>query len=247
MVRLDGAIDPADTDRIRAAIWAHLGRKLGAAEDDPTTWPSGWLPISWKSLKRNRAFDVVVANPSVRDALDVIFEQTGWQASRSGAQVLFTLPADGPWTLPDGWHMDGGFERPTWPTFGVKIFTLVGDVGPCGGGTMVLPGVHHLVDRYRSTFEHPPGGGKDNWRPFLRRHPPLGELLQGATMPDGGRSMVERTFAVDGVDVQVQELRGAPGDVVITHLHVFHTVSPNTGTVPRQMVANTVFAGTPGA
>ena len=104
---------------------------------------------------------------------------------------------------------------------------------------------HHLVDRYRSTFEHPPGSGKDNWRPFLRRHPPLGDLLRGATMPDGGRSMVDRTLDVDGHDVEVRELRGAAGDVVITHLHVFHTVSPNTGPAPRQMLANTVFAGAP--
>ena len=47
-------------------------------------------------------------------------------------------------------------------------------LGPGGGGTMLLPGSHRLVDHYRSTFETPPAGGKANWHPFLRRHPPLG-------------------------------------------------------------------------
>jgi ectoine hydroxylase-related dioxygenase (phytanoyl-CoA dioxygenase family) len=127
----------------------------------------------------------------------------------------------------------------------VKVFTLVDEVGPCGGGTMLLPGVHHLVDRYRTTFDRPPAGGKANWQPFLRQHPPLGDLLRGATMADGGRSMVDRRLGVDGVDVEVVELRGEPGDVWITHLHVFHTASPNTSTAPRQMLANAIFAADP--
>jgi hypothetical protein len=43
-----------------------------------------------------------------------------------------------------------------------------------------------------------------------------------------------------GVPVQVVELTGPPGDVVITHLHVFHARSPDTGTVPRLMPAKEV-------
>jgi hypothetical protein len=163
-----------------------------------------------------------------------------------GVQVLFSLPVAGPWVLPDGWHMDCGFEQATWPVFAVKLFAVVDDLGPFGGGTMLLPGVHHLVERYRAGFDRPPGGGKDNWRPFLRRHPPLDELLQGSTRADGGRGLVDQRLAVEGVDVDVTEVRGAPGDVVITHLHVFHTASPNTGADPRQMVAKAVFARPPG-
>jgi hypothetical protein len=37
------------------------------------------------------------------------------------------------------------------------------------------------------------------------------------------------------VPVQVVELTGSPGDVVVTHLHVFHARSPNSGSVPRLM------------
>ena len=87
-----------------------------------------------------------------------------------------------------------------------------------------------------------PGGGKANWHPFLRRHPPLGDLLRGAARLDRGRSMVGDRYEVDGVPVDVVELTGAPGDVVITHLHVFHCGPPNTSDSPRYMLGKGALA-----
>src|SRR5204862_93747 len=116
------------------------------------------------------------------------------------------------------------------------------DVGPCGGGTMLLPGSHRVVERYRAGFETPPGAGGRNWQPFIRRNPPLDELLRGAELPDRGRGLVGKRLDVDGIPVDVVELTGAPGDVVITHLHVFHSASANTSDTPRQMLGKAVFA-----
>jgi ectoine hydroxylase-related dioxygenase (phytanoyl-CoA dioxygenase family) len=107
---------------------------------------------------------------------------------------------------------------------------------------MLLPGSHRVVESYRATFETPPGGGKQNWHPFLRRHPPLGDLLRGAAQPEGGRAMVGARYDIDGVPVDVVELTGSPGDVVLTHLHVFHSVAPNTTTTPRRMLGKAVLA-----
>jgi hypothetical protein len=45
---------------------------------------------------------------------------------------------------------------------------------------------------------------------------------------------------IDGVPVRVVELTGSPGDVVITHLHIFHARSPDTGTAPRLMLGKEV-------
>jgi len=227
---------------MRDVVWRYAERKLGLRPGDRSSWPTGWLPISWKGLRRNRAFDVLIDNPPVTGALDAIFGAAGWQRPKPGVQVLFTLPGTGPWSLPDGWHMDCGFERPTWPVFAVKLFGFFGDVGPCGGGTMLLPGSHRLVDRHRSTFETPPSAGKANWHPFLRRYPPLGDLLAGATRSDLGRSMVGERYEVEGVPVDVVELTGAPGDVVVTHIHVFHSGSPNTTDSPRCMLGKGVLA-----
>jgi hypothetical protein len=54
--------------------------------------------------------------------------------------------------------------------------------------------------------------------------------------------MVGRRYEIEGVPVDVVELTGAPGDVVITHLHVFHSSSPNTSDAPRQMLGKPVLA-----
>lgn len=245
VVRLDRAFGEDAAARLREVVWRYAERKTGVIVADRSTWPQTRLTLSWKGLKRNRAFDVLLGAPAVTAALDAIFGPAGWQRPKPGAQVLFNLPEPGPWELPDGWHMDCGFERPTWPVFAVKLFAFFGTVEPCGGGTMLLPGSHRLVDRYRSTFDEPPAGGKANWQPFLRRHPPLGDLLNGATRPDRGRSIVGERHEIEGVPVDVVELTGSPGDVVLTHLHVFHTGSPNTSDTPRQMLGKTVLAASP--
>jgi hypothetical protein len=243
VVRLDGAFSAVAAARIADIVWGYANRRVGVVRAEPSSWSRGWLPISWKGLKRNRAFDVFLDNPSVVAAFDAIFGPETWTRPKPGVQVLFSLPGAGPWTMPDGWHMDCGFEQPAWPVPAVKAFGFFGDVGPCGGGTLLLAGSHRLVDAYRSASDEPPGGGKANWQQFLRRHPPLGDLLTAGARSDHGRSLVGERFDVEGVPIEVLELTGRPGDVVLTHLHVFHCASPNTTDVPRQMLAKTVPAG----
>jgi hypothetical protein len=94
--------------------------------------------------------------------------------------------------------------------------TIIGHSPRPPGGTMLLPGTHRLVDRYR---EGPPalaGAGKENWLPFMRHHPWLARLLDGANLPDHGRPLVGAAGEIDGVPVQVVELTGSPGNVVVT-------------------------------
>ena len=184
---------------------------------------------------------MLVDNPAVTGALNAVFGAAGWQPPKPGAQVLVNLPEAGPWSLPDGWHMDAGFERPTWPVFAVKLFALFGDVVPVAAAPCCCRG------RTGSSTGTGPGsssrrGGEGQLAPFLRRHPPLGDLLTGAARADLGRSIVGERYEVDGVPIDVVELTGAPGDVVITHIHVFHSVSPNTGDTPRQMLGKGVLA-----
>jgi hypothetical protein len=136
--------------------------------------------------------------------------------------------------------MDCGFEQAAWPLRSVKLFAFFGEVGARGGGTMLLPGTHRLVDRYREGLPTPAGAGKENWRSFMRHHPWLARLLDGAGLPEHGRTLVGAAGEIDGVPVQVVELTGSPGDVVVTHLHVFHARSPDTGTVTRLMLGNQI-------
>jgi hypothetical protein len=240
VVRLQGAFAPEQAAAMREAVWRHAERQAGLHPGDPASW-AGSPVVNWQGLKRDPAFTPLADNQSVSDALDVIFGVRGWQRPRAGAQILFSLPEPGPWMLPDAWHIDCGFEQATWPVRSVKLFAFFGEVSPRGGGTMLLPGTHRLVNRYREGLPtSSAGAGKENWRPFMRHHPWLARLLDGAGLPDHGRSLVGAAGEVDGVPVQVVELTGSPGDVVVTHLHVFHARSPNTGTVPRLMLGKEI-------
>jgi hypothetical protein len=239
VVRIGGAFTAEQAAAMRDAVWRHAERQAGLRPGDPASWAASAV-LSWKGLKRHPAFGSLVDNQPVTDALDQIFGTGGWQRPRPGAQILFSLPEPAPWVLPDGWHMDCGFENATWPVRSVKLFAFIGEVGPRGGGTMLLPGTHRLMDRYREGLAAPAGAGKENWRPFMRHYPWLARLLDGAGLPDHGRPLVGQAGEIDGVPVQVVELTGSPGDVVVTHLHVFHTRSPNTSAVPRLMLGKEI-------
>jgi hypothetical protein len=239
VVHLPGAFTADQAAAMRNAMWQHAERRAGIRPADPASW-AGSPVLSWQALSRDPVFRPLVDNDAVRDALDMIFAADGWQRPRPGAQILFSLPEAGPWVLPDGWHIDCGFDRATWPVPSVKLFAFVGEVGPRGGGTMVLPGTHRLVDRYREALPAPVGAGKENWQAFMRRHQWLARLLDGADLPDHGRALVGAAGEIDGVPVQVVELTGSPGDVVLTHRHVFHARSPDTGDAPRLMLGKEI-------
>ena len=84
VVRLDRAFSADAAARIRDVVWRYADRKLGLQRADPSSWPAGWLPISWKGLKRDHAFDVVIDNPDVTTAFDTIFGPSGWQRPKPG-------------------------------------------------------------------------------------------------------------------------------------------------------------------
>ena len=245
VIRLDGAFNIESAERIQSSVWSYAEAKAGVRRSDRSTWPSGALPIGWKGLDRDHILDAMAGSPMVHRALDAIFGTGGWKPPRRGARILVTMPSEGPWsTVDSGWHMDRGFERPTWPVFAVTLFAFFGEVGPRGGGTLLLPGSHRVVDRYRAGFETPPAAGKQGWLSFMRANPPLDELLRGGTKPDlhSGPEVVGKRLDVDGIPVDVVELTGSPGDVVITHMHMFHSASANTSDTPRQMLRKVVGA-----
>jgi hypothetical protein len=237
VVPIPSAFTAGQAAAMRDAIWQHAERQAGLRPTDPAGW-AGSPVVNWQALSRDAVFRPLADNPAVADALDAIFGAGGWRRPRPGAQILFSLPEPGPWVMPAGWHMDCGFDHATWPAPAVKLFGFAGEVGPAGGGTMVLAGTHRLVDRYRQALPAPVGAGKENWLAFMRHHPWLARLLDGADRPDHARP--GDAAEIDGVPVEVMELTGSPGDVVLTHLHVFHARSPATGAAGRLMLGKEI-------
>ena len=115
VVRLQGAFAAEQAAGMQEAVWRYAERQAGLRPGDPASW-AGSPVLNWQGLKRSPAFRPLADNQSVSDALDVVFGAGGSQRPQPGAQILFSLPEPGPWVLPDTWHMDCGFEQPTWPS-----------------------------------------------------------------------------------------------------------------------------------
>jgi hypothetical protein len=241
VVVLRGAFDAHAADAIRDTVWRHVHRRTPIRLDDSTTWTGPRVPVSFKALKGRAVFAPLVGNAAVQSALDPVFGPGEWRPPpQPRAQILVTLPSPGPWVLPTGWHMDCGFEQPTWPVPSVKLFAFFGEVGPAGGGTLLLAGSHRLVDRYRPTLPPGTGGNLTTWGRLLRQDPWLDELRRGGNAEAPGRVHLGEQRDIDGIPVRLVELTGDPGDVVITHIHTFHCGAPNTSTRPRQMLGGFV-------
>jgi hypothetical protein len=66
--------------------------------------------------------------------------------------VHFPRPG-APWLLPArSWHADYGWDFYPEPLFGVKVFAFVAEVGPRGGGTLVITGSHRVTARFAAAL-----------------------------------------------------------------------------------------------
>jgi hypothetical protein len=57
------------------------------------------------------------------------------------------------------------------------------------------------------------------------------------------RRFIRERSRVDEVELQVVELHGEPGDVILMDMRILHKLAPNAGRVPRIMVTQRFLLG----
>lgn len=148
----------------------------------------------------------------------------GQEQQSTGAASVETTPSE-PVHRDFAWHVD--IDRlPEGGVTGVQFFTFLDTVEPGGGATVAVTGSHRLVnDGTRRRF----------WdvKTELARRPYFRDLFSRDATPEETLGAVGRA---DGVDLQVVELVGKPGDVYLMDLRVVHSRSPNTRETARMMV-----------
>lgn len=239
VVCLRGAVDPTTVSAMADAVWGFLRAHPGIDRSDPSTWPSGAPGVSLKRLKRNRTLRDGVESPAVADAMDVLFGADGWHPSRSGPQILVTFPSSEPWVVPSGpWHMDAGFADDLLPVPAVKTFVVLEPLTPRGGATMTLAGSHRLQAAYAASVGPDERvGGLESWSKLLRRDPWTDRLQRPGGEPERSASLLRDEVEVDGVPVRLVESAGEPGDVWLTHKHLYHCPSTCSTDRPRIVVS----------
>jgi ectoine hydroxylase-related dioxygenase (phytanoyl-CoA dioxygenase family) len=222
IVKLPSAFAADDATRMRDALWRELSARHGMDRDDRSTW-TNLRPTGLKTTKSDRRAHAILS-PTLRSVLDGLLGE--WVEPKHLGQVLVTMPEGVPWALPHRqWHTDVGFE--TTPG-AVKIWALLGELEPGGGGTPQVAGSHKVIARYLTTTdEREFKAVRDR---VLRSDPWFRNLTAEERSVD---PMVPADL--DGLPVRVVELTGQPGDVYLTHPWILHSIAPNAAETPRMM------------
>ena len=250
MVRLPGLLPAERIDPARRAIQRALAQH-GLWRDDARPPPidaaspaAGRRKLP-KGLARAKAVATALRTPALQHSVEALLGErpaqppadtpAGRPARPSSIRhcrplgppaLLLTLPNAETWTVPHGiWHLDlPRLPRPGIP--GLQAFAFLDAVPPGGGGTLVVRGSHRLLnDR---------GFARSKQVKRLLKREPWFAALMGRGEPDR-RRFLDAPAEVRGVPVQVVELHGEPGDVVLTDLRLLHTIAPNAGKAPRLM------------
>lgn len=232
-VRFDGAFSTTDAAFLRDMVWRHVESSTSARRSDPTTWGTA-ANFGLRAVETRNVWSPVLECRALLAALDHIFGVGRWTPP-GHPQILLTFPAATPWSWPSGWHIDFGWEDPTFPVGAVKVFALLDTVDEGGGGTMFLEGSHRLVEHLARRH----GGPVDPWDRNVR---PLAAFPQLSHVLDGGasRTSLGETIDVDGIALRPLEITGEAGDIVVAHIQLFHAPSPNVTARPRQMIGSAV-------
>ncbi|WNR43488.1 phytanoyl-CoA dioxygenase family protein [Paenibacillus roseipurpureus] len=231
-------------------LWERLERE-GIDRQDRSTWTEPLISIQehYSSEEFHRCSTRRLAD-AVKDLIGVgrlkdwqVYGDDGSSTKWGWWPVNFSLGADQPWTVPhEGWHWDGQNFRHyvDAPNQGLLCLCLFSDIGPRGGGTLVVEGSHKPVASYLQ--QYPEGielgpairefrGKHKYWvelcRPF--------EATEKVALERVERFMNTSYIDENGFHLKVVETTGQAGDVFLCHPFLFHAPSQNHSGVPRFM------------
>ena len=238
VIRIDGLLSADRVRRTREHVerrlallgyWRDGEWRLDAAPKP--VWPDHGPKTSKVVGNNHPDVAALLDEPALLDAVDTLLDGRPFDRTiHKRPQVLFTLPNAGQWLLPSGWHADGvrltSSECP-----GVQLFACLDLVEARGGGTLLIAGSHRLFNVGRVVRAK-------EFNRWLARQPFFRELLAmgGSTAFADGSALP--TGAIDGVELEVLEVTGQPGDAYLLDMRMLHAGSPNASTRPRIMATH---------
>lgn len=237
LIELPGAVARAHVDAMAESIWEITSNRLGVQRDQPDSWKRV-PPSIVKPLKREGGF-TDMASAVVRGALDQLLGADAWADPSSWGQLLMSIPFRSEWVVPHKvWHLD--FPSPAYLRAppGAQIFLFLERVEPRSGGTLVIAGSHQLIADLQAQAPDGDLGRSRDVRSTLRgRVPWLHDLWsRGGSSGERIDRFMSRSTRIDGAALQVVEMTGAPGDVIVMHPWAIHAPSLNCGTRMRMMM-----------
>ncbi|MGH8176573.1 MAG: phytanoyl-CoA dioxygenase family protein [Steroidobacter sp.] len=242
-LRLPQAFGQADAQQMVDRIWRQLEVTHRVRPDDAATWTVR-QPTGFQSLTRQGIFNPI-ATPVILAALDDYLGVGEWLSVGGGwGAPLVTFPElDRVWNVPHGqWHLDFPARGPADPLPGIRVLAFIANVEPRGGGTLVISGSNRLVERLVVAGRAEDGRSAEIRESLASAHAWFRGLWCGESEEqDRVQRFMSDSEMVEDVEVRVEELTGAPGDVILMHPWTLHAPAPNCGDAPRFMITHSVF------
>lgn len=249
-VRVPQAFNRRDALKAQDVLWQQV-EKRDVKRDDKSTWTKPMIQINETyDTPEFRACDT----ERLSDAIEDLVGEGRWAGRGTPNRwgwwpVNFAKGADVNWNVPTGgWHWDGIHFRHyvDSPDQGLLCLCMFSDIGPQGGGTVVVEGSHKVVARYLST--QPDGVELGEGIQSVNQHHEWFRKLTGLEEgelslhdnPDRINYFMNNTFVDEnGIHLHVLETMAEAGDVFLCHPFLYHAASQNLAGIPRFMCNRT--------
>jgi hypothetical protein len=241
-VRLPGVFSRDAAAAMERRVWEWLERHHGVRRDDPTSWTLA-QPTGLQPLRRQAVFDPN-GGALLLEALDELLGAGCWKRPREWGGFLVSFPSAGATRARAPWHTDFDYRGPGDRVFGALVFSYLCDVPAGAGGTLVVAGSPRVIRRFVEGRPRASLAPMKTVRLALMHSDPWLAALaaeENAARLDLAPLRGERSVA--GVPVEIVELSGEAGDVVVGHPWLLHRGAPNRGERPRFMRVQRVLAG----
>lgn len=242
---LPGYFPAQDMARMADAVWADLHKRFAIDRWRPETWTVE-RPGKFQSIMRSGAFRAF-ASPRLFAIGNAFLGERPWPKSHLGGMPMVTFSKGETWDVPHRlWHLDTSASDCLGPLPQIRVFTFLEPSRPRGGGTPYIIGSHRLAMEVASRRPEEHLHTPDIRGVLEREHAWFAALSR----PGGGdrrqRFMIEGDV-LNGVEVRVREMTGEPGDAILMHPAVFHSIAVNELDRPRMMLMQFLWRQDPGS
>ncbi|MGC1302177.1 MAG: phytanoyl-CoA dioxygenase family protein [Caulobacteraceae bacterium] len=231
VVRLPGFYPRADIDVMADRLWTDLETRYRLRRDRPESW-TVVAPTDFQALKRSGAFRAL-GSPALFGLADALLGAGSWDRPANWGIPLVTFPTRAPVLPRPPWHLDlAGRERLD-PLPTLRVFIFLEPAPPHGGGTLYVSGSHRLAMAAERAQGGPVKSAQVRDR-LKAEHPWFARLFAAPT--SALRALMDEEAEAGGHPVQLEEMTGAPGDLIVMHPAILHGSAHNARERPRMML-----------